>query len=73
MILAFWKAFWKDEEGQGLVEYAIIIALIVLASIFILTQLGAQFATSLQKSTKRSAVPNRIEADTSKLAYERWR
>lgn len=38
--MAFWKAFWKDEGGQGLVEYAIIIALVVIVAIGVLTTLG---------------------------------
>ena len=59
--MAFWKAFWKDEEGQGLVEYAIIIALIVLASIFILTQLGGTIRNKFAEinETIGSAQPDR--------------
>lgn len=40
--------FWKDESGQGLVEYALIIAVIaiavILAMIFLRDQLTNQFS-----------------------------
>ncbi len=32
----FWKAFWSEESGQGLVEYALIIALVAVGLIAIL-------------------------------------
>ncbi len=31
---------WKDEEGQGMVEYGLIIALVSVASIVALNKLG---------------------------------
>ena len=31
-----WRAFWSDETGQGLVEYALIIALVAVGLIAIL-------------------------------------
>ena len=41
-------AFWRDDEGQGLVEYALIIAVIsitvVVAMIFLRGQLMNQFS-----------------------------
>jgi len=40
--------FWKDESGQGLVEYALIIAVIaitvIIAMIFLRDQLSNQFS-----------------------------
>jgi pilus assembly protein Flp/PilA len=33
---SMWQAFWSDESGQGLVEYALIIALIAVGLIAIL-------------------------------------
>lgn len=40
--------FWKDENGQGLVEYALIIAVIaitiIIAMIFLRDQLTNQFS-----------------------------
>jgi len=34
------KRFWKDESGQGLVEYALILFLIAIVVIIALTTLG---------------------------------
>ncbi len=31
-----WKAFWSEDSGQGLVEYALIIALVAVGLIAIL-------------------------------------
>ena len=40
--------FWRDESGQGLVEYALIIAVIaitvIIAMIFLRDQLSNQFS-----------------------------
>ncbi len=33
---SLWRAFWSDESGQGLVEYALIIALVAVGLIAIL-------------------------------------
>jgi pilus assembly protein Flp/PilA len=35
-----WAATARDEEGQGLVEYALILALVSIASILVMTALG---------------------------------
>lgn len=36
----FLRALWRDESGQGLVEYALIIALVAIAVIAALALLG---------------------------------
>jgi pilus assembly protein Flp/PilA len=33
---ALWRSFWSEESGQGLVEYALIIALVAVGLIAIL-------------------------------------
>jgi pilus assembly protein Flp/PilA len=38
-MLALWNNFMRDESGQGLVEYALIIALVAIGLIAILTLL----------------------------------
>jgi len=42
------SGFWRDDEGQGLVEYALIIAVIaiavIIAMIFFRGQLSNQFS-----------------------------
>ena len=35
-MMSLWQAFWSDESGQGLVEYALIIALVAVGLIAIL-------------------------------------
>jgi len=39
------KAFWREEEGQDLVEYALLLAFLALASITVLTTVGGQITT----------------------------
>jgi pilus assembly protein Flp/PilA len=38
----FLRALWRDESGQGLVEYALIIALVAIAVIAALALLGGR-------------------------------
>lgn len=42
------QSFWRDDQGQGLVEYALIIAVIaitiIVAMIFLRGQLSNQFS-----------------------------
>jgi pilus assembly protein Flp/PilA len=33
---SLWRTFWSDESGQGLVEYALIIALVAVGLVAIL-------------------------------------
>ncbi|RDV84067.1 Flp family type IVb pilin [Ammonifex thiophilus] len=39
-MLAFWRELWRDEEGQGMAEYGLILALIAIVVIGALTVLG---------------------------------
>jgi pilus assembly protein Flp/PilA len=39
----------RDEEGQGLAEYALILALIAIAAIAVMVLLGARIGTTLGK------------------------
>ena len=44
------RRLWKDEEGQGLVEYALIVVLISLAAILIMTNLGTEIGNVFQRA-----------------------
>jgi len=42
------KRFFSEESGQGLVEYALIIALIAVVAVAAITILGGRIATMFQ-------------------------
>jgi pilus assembly protein Flp/PilA len=44
-MVALWNAFWNDESGQDLAEYALLIALIALVVIAAVTLLGQNINT----------------------------
>jgi pilus assembly protein Flp/PilA len=46
-LLALISSFRSDEEGQGLAEYALILALIAIVAIIALIFLGSQVSTTL--------------------------
>ena len=50
-----WKAFWSDESGQDLVEYAMLLALIALIVIGAVTLLGQNIKTTFD--TIAAALP----------------
>jgi len=39
------RAFWKNEEGQGLLEYGLLVALIALVCVVSLTNAGQSLAS----------------------------
>jgi len=45
MMTSVLQAFWQEEDGQDLVEYALLLAFIALAAVAILTSLGTGIAT----------------------------
>jgi len=47
LITTFLAALRRDEEGQGLAEYALILALIAIVAILALIFLGSQISTIL--------------------------
>jgi Flp pilus assembly pilin Flp len=50
MMLAAVKSLARDESGQGMVEYALILAFVALAAIFALGQLGSEVVALLNKA-----------------------
>jgi len=53
MMKVYAKSFFKKEEGQGMVEYALIIALIAIVVIAALILLGPQIAQIFENITDR--------------------
>ncbi len=47
VLVRIWSALSGDEEGQGLAEYALILALIAIIAIIALVFLGGQVKTIL--------------------------
>ena len=45
-----WEAFWSDESGQGLMEYALIVTLVSIGLIAILLVLRTTCSTTPQVS-----------------------
>jgi Flp pilus assembly pilin Flp len=45
-----WKAFWSNESGQGLMEYALIVTLVSIGLIAILIVLRTTCSTTSQIS-----------------------
>lgn len=55
------KNFIKDESGQDIVEYSLLLVLIGLAGVFILTAMGQSIGNIFEKiSTKLSAADEAI-------------
>ena len=50
-----WKAFWSDESGQDLVEYAMLLALIALIVVGAVALLGQNIKTTFD--TIAAALP----------------
>jgi pilus assembly protein Flp/PilA len=53
VMLALWNRFMNDESGQGLVEYALIIALVAIGLIVILTLLRNSVGNVFNESRNR--------------------
>ena len=49
VLRSFLAGFRREEEGQGLAEYALILALIAIVAIIALIFLGGQVSTILSK------------------------
>lgn len=43
------RDLWEDEEGQGIVEYVLILGLIVIAAIFVMRQLGQNVTNTMSQ------------------------
>ena len=52
------KNFIRDEQGQDIVEYSLLLVLIGAASLFILTAMGTSISQIFQKINERLASAN---------------
>lgn len=48
-MLALLRKLWKDEDGQGMVEYGLIIALVALAVIGLLITVGDELVATFTR------------------------
>ena len=56
--MEFLRKLWSDEEGQGMVEYGLIIALVSIVIILALTAIGTNLNTVFTDiSTKLKGLP----------------
>ena len=53
-----WRAFWTDEAGQDLAEYALLIALIAIAVVIALPPVGQAIKTVFQNIGDRLKKPD---------------
>lgn len=51
--MEFLRKLWSDEEGQGMVEYGLIIALVSIAVIIALTLVGTNLNSLFKKVTDK--------------------
>jgi Flp pilus assembly pilin Flp len=45
MINTIFHTFWKEEDGQDMVEYALLLAFVALAAVGVLTSVKASIST----------------------------
>jgi Flp pilus assembly pilin Flp len=45
MINTLFHTFWKEEDGQDMVEYALLLAFVALAAVGVLTSVKASIST----------------------------
>lgn len=51
MLMMFVRNYLRNEKGQGMVEYGLILALISIAAIAVMTPIGTQITSVFQKVT----------------------
>jgi len=51
------RAFWKDEDGLSTVEYALLLALLVVAAIGVWTAFGGPVRQSVANDTNAMPAP----------------
>jgi len=54
------KAFLKDEQGQDIVEYSLLLVLIGAAAVFVLTAMGQSISSIFSKINDRLTTANNV-------------
>lgn len=47
-MLNLFRRLWNEDEGQGMVEYGLIIALVAIAAVVVLTSMGGEIDATFQ-------------------------
>jgi pilus assembly protein Flp/PilA len=58
MITNFVKSFIRDEQGQDIVEYSLLLVLIGAAAVFVLTSMGQSISEIFSKINVRLTTAN---------------
>jgi pilus assembly protein Flp/PilA len=58
MTKALLREFFKDEEGQDIVEYSLLLVLIGAAAVFVLTAMGSSITAIFSKINERLTTAN---------------
>jgi len=53
-----WKGPWKGEEGQDILEYALLLLMVVLAAVASISPLGASIGGLFATANRCASVPN---------------
>ena len=57
--MGIFLSFWKNDQGQDLVEYALLLAFVAVAGVAILTKLGTDISTFYGSTDSRvKAMPH---------------
>jgi Flp pilus assembly pilin Flp len=56
--MAFFKSFWRDEQAQDVIEYALLMAFVLLASAGLLLSFGGSIAGIWSQSATSLASAN---------------
>jgi pilus assembly protein Flp/PilA len=58
MMKALLNEFFKDEQGQDIVEYSLLLVLIGAAAVFVLTAMGSSITAIFSKINERLTTAN---------------
>lgn len=58
LLTSFIKSFIKDEQGQDIVEYSLLLVLIGAAAVFVLTAMGTSISQIFSKINERLTSAN---------------